>query len=226
MRALALVLFAFVCTGCGSQMAFGRATTLEPGKNQITGFAQVDVSTPKLGGGEERAVAVPWAHVGLGYRRGITRSFDLGVRGWIFGLPSHLSFGGALDAKVQLVRGEPGRGLSIATGGSLGYHQAQLGGTPWHQFTVWAPLLFGQDFGKHQFVVGPRGGFTLWTGEGQNPIKLPWFGGSTGVSFGAGKNQIMPELVVVYSPVTFNGEQEQRTGAFLVQLGLSGTFTP
>ena len=223
MRALALVVVLFFATGCASQIAFGRATTLEPGKNQVTGFAQLDVSSPNVGA---TTAAIPWAHVGLGYRRGITDRLDLGARGWIFGLPGHLSFGGALDGKVQLYRGEPGRGLSVATGGSLGYHQAQLGGTPWHTFTAWVPLVVGQDFGKHQFVVGPRGGFTLWTAEGQNPIKIPWFGGSTGISFGAGKNQIMPEIVVVWSPLTFNGEQEQRLGATLVQLGLSGTFTP
>jgi len=188
---------------------------------------QLDLVAPKTTEGGD-AIPLPWAHVGLGYRRGITQRLDLGARGWIFGLPGHLSFGGALDGKVQLLRGEPGSGFSIATGASLGYHQAQIGGTPWHTFTLWTPILFGKDIGKHQFVFGPRGGMTLWAGEGQNTIKLPWIGGSTGLSFGAGeKNQIMPEVVVVYSPVSFNGEvNDERYGAFLVQLGLSGTYTP
>jgi hypothetical protein len=74
-------------------------------------------------------------------------------------------------------------------------------------------VLFGHDFGPHELVIGPRAGYTPWTGEGQNPVKLPWYGASTGVSFAAGsKTFIMPEVVVVYSPVSFNGEVDQLLG--------------
>jgi hypothetical protein len=226
-RRCAVVVVALVLGGCASQVGYGRATTLEPGQQQITGIGQIDLVTPKMRQDGD-SFSAPWAHVGIGYRRGIAERFDAAARGWIFGLPGHLSFGAALDGKVQIVRGEPGRGLSLVSGGSIGYHQAQLGGTPWHSFTGWVPLLLGQDFGAHQFVVGPRAGLTLWTAEGQNTIRLPWFGGSTGVSFGVGsKTHIMPELIVVYSPVSFNGALESdRVGAFVTQLGLSATYSP
>ena len=223
---LALLALSLV-SGCASQVGFGRATTLEPGKHEISGIGQVDLVSPRSRKDGDAAGA-PWAHVGIGYRHGIADRFEAGGRAWMFGLPGHLSFGAAADGKVQILRGEPGRGLSIATGASIGYHQAQLGGTPWHSFTGWVPLLFGQDVGKDQVVFGPRAGLTLWAGEGQNTIRLPWFGGSLGVSVQAAKTtRIMPEIVVVYSPVSFNGavENEQR-GAFLTQLGLSATYSP
>lgn len=225
--ALAVALPLLLSTGCASQVGFGRASTLEPGRQQVTGFGQLDLMAPKMQQGGD-AVGLPWAHVGIGYRRGLAERVEVGGRGWIFGLPAHLSFGLAGDAKVQIVRSTPGRGLQVASGLSLGYHQAQIGGTPWHTFTAWAPLLFGHDFGKQQFVVGPRAGFTRWTGEGQNPIDLPWFGASTGVSFGVGsKTQVMPEIVFVYAPVSFNGAiRDERYGATLLQLGLSASYSP
>lgn len=227
-RALALVLCgALVSMGCASQVGFGRATTIERGKGEVSGIMQLDVVSPRMAA-EGDAVNLPWAHVGIGYHRGLASGFELGARGWVFGLPQHLSFGGALDTKIQIVRGEPRRGLSLATGGSIGYHQVQVGGTPWHTFTGWIPVLLGQDFGSHQFVIGPRAGLTLWAGEGQNTIHVPWVGGGAGVSFGvAGRTKIMPEVILVYSPLSFNGAIEsEKYGATLVQLGLSAAYEP
>lgn len=225
-RAL-VALAAFAGAGCASTIGFGRATTLEPARGQVSGVGQFDVIAPKIRE-DGKAVALPWVHVGIGYHRGVARGVELGGRGWIFGVPGHLSFGFAADGKVALVRSTPGRGLQVATGASVAYHQAQLGGTPWHLFTGWVPILFGHDFGPHQFVIGPRAGYTLWTGEGQNPVKLPWFGGGAGVSFGVGsRTQIMPELVLLYSPVSFNGEvDDERRGAYVLQLGLSASYEP
>lgn len=213
--------------GCASQVGFGRASTLPKGASQISGNMQVDLITPKmLDGG--KGFTVPWAHVGIGYRRGVADRVELGGRAWFFGLPANHSLGAALDGKVQLLRGAEGKGIHVGTGLSLGYHQAQLGGTPWHSFTAWAPLLFGQDFGPHQFVLGPRGGASLWTGEGQNPVWVPWIGASTGVSLRPVKHtEIMPEIVLVYSPMRFNGEVDNaQVGAWLMTFGLSASYAP
>ena len=225
MRLLSVALLV-TTTGCASQIGTGRATTLEPGKGELMALMQLDVIAPqsKPNG---NAVHLPWGHVGLGYHRGINERLEIGGRAWFFGLPQHLSWGAALDSKVQVFRGEPGKGLSLAVAPSFAYHQPQIGGTPWHTFTGSLPVLFGQDFGPHQFVIGPRVGYSLWAGEGQNTIHVPWFGGSTGVSFGVGRNaetKIMPEIVFVYSPLSFNGAVDSdRYGATLFQLGLSAS---
>jgi hypothetical protein len=219
-------LLGLAATGCASQIGVGRATTIERGHGEVMGLAQLDVMSPQSNP-NGNAVPLPWAHVGFGYHRGLTDRLEVGGRAWFFGLPQHLSWGMAADSKVQIFRGEPGKGLSLAVAPSFAYHQPQIGGTPWHTFTGSLPVLLGQDFGPHQFVVGPRAGYTLWAGEGQNTIHIPWFGGSTGVSFGVGRNaetKIMPEIVLVYSPLSFNGAVEsERFGATLFQLGLSAS---
>ena len=224
-----MLFFVLATTGCASQIGMGRATTIERGHGEVTGLAQLDVVAPQMKA-DGAAAHLPWAHVGFGYHHGVADGLELGGRAWFFGLPQHLSWGVAADTKIQIVRGEPRRGLSLATAASVGYHQAQIGGTPWHTFTGFVPILVGQDFGPHQFVVGPRAGYTLWAGEGQNTIHIPWFGGSTGVSFGVGRNaqtKIMPEIVFVYSPLSFNGAVEnERFGATLFQLGLSASYGP
>jgi hypothetical protein len=153
--------------GCASQIGMGRATTLEPGHTSIQSSLELDVAAPKIRA-EGRAAPAPWAHIGLGVHHGVARGVELGGRAWYFGAPGHLSFGAAFDTKVQMFRTE--RGLTVSAVASLGYHQAQLGFTPWHSFTGFVPILIGQDFGKHQLVFGPRAGLTLWTAEGQNRL--------------------------------------------------------
>lgn len=223
-----VILYAWIVsggTGCASQIGMGRATTLEPGHTSIQSSLQVDVAAPKIRA-EGRAAPAPWAHVGFGVHHGVARNLELGGRAWYFGRPGELSFGGALDAKVQMFR--TASGFTFSGAASLGYHQAQIGFAPWHSFTGFIPILMGQDFGKHQLVLGPRVGMTLWAGEGQNTIELPWAGGSVGFSFGTNvQSFIMPELVVVYSPVSLNGMVDsEKYGAWGVQLGLSATYAP
>jgi hypothetical protein len=223
--AVAVGLLALTQTGCASQIGMGRATTLEPGHTSMQSSLQLDVAAPKMRA-EGKPVPAPWAHIGFGIHHGVARGLEIGGRAWYFGRPGDLSFGGAFDTKVQMFRTD--KGLTVSAASSFGYHQAQLGYTPWHSFTGFVPILIGQDFGKHQLVFGPRAGLTLWAGEGQNTIKLPWAGASVGFSFGTDvKAFLMPELVVVYSPISLNGMVEnEKFGAWGVQLGFSATYAP
>ena len=229
-RAIALTALVTLAasSGCASQIGFGRARTLEPGRQQVSGLMEVDAVT--IPTDDNKPVPLPWFQLGVGYRRGLASGFDLGARAWGFGVPGHLSFGGALDAKVQLVRSPfADRGADAATGLTLGYQQVQVGGAPWHVFGAGVPLLMGVNFGKNQFVVGPRAGGFVWTGYGMDTIVVPFFGGSTGVSVEvARKTQLMPEIVVTYVPVSFNGEldRDRRYGSYQVQLGLTVSYEP
>jgi hypothetical protein len=59
-------------------------------------------------------------------------------------------------------------------------------------------------------------------------ITVPFIGGSMGVSIEVAKRtQLMPELVVTYIPVGFNGEvHDARYGADQVQLGFTISYEP
>jgi hypothetical protein len=211
-------------TGCASQAGFGRARVLDPGQAQVTGELETNAFLPHLL--PDKVAPIPWVEVGAGYRRGLTPWLEVDGRVWGVALPvllpGHLNVGGAADAKAQLVRT---RRFDLSVAGSLSYDQMQIGGAPWHFFTATAPLLAGFNFGpgeRHQLVLGPRVAETIWTSEGQNPIDLTWWGGSIGISL-AGKHGVyfMPELVVLYTPVSFNGEvQTSKVGMYSTQLGL------
>ena len=70
------------------------------------------------------------------------------------------------------------------------------------------------------------------TAYGQNPINGFWFGGSIG--FAAKPNpsrrslELLPEIVVLWSPVPFNGESEKDRplGVTSAQLGFNVSYDP
>jgi hypothetical protein len=88
--------------------------------------------------------------------------------------------------------------------------------------------MFGKDFdGKHAITMGPRLGYGAWAGEGQGTIDFPFAGAFFGVDWRLGREfHFSPELVVSWSPVSFNGQEydADRFGATSVQLGLGGVF--
>jgi hypothetical protein len=209
--------------GCASQAGFGRARPLDPGQAQVSTVIETNAYLPKLL--PDKVTPVPWVELGVGYRRGIADGVELSGRAWgieiPFLLPGHFNLGGALDTKVALIRS---RRFDLAAVGSLSYDQLTIGGTPTHFFTATLPLLAGVNFGhreRDQLVFGPRVADTMWTSEGQNPINLLWYGGSLGVSLYAIDRYVMPELDVMYTPVSFNGEVPGRKrGLYSAQFAL------
>jgi hypothetical protein len=219
MRHTALLIAGLVASGCASQTGLGRATTLAPGVSQFTPF--VEGSLVSVRTDSSQATTAPWLLPGLGYRRGVTSWLDVGVRAWAFGLPNYLTaIGLAVDGKVQLFRG--GR-WHIALAPSVKYHAVALADAPWHLGFVELPVLFGLNLGPHQLVLGVRLTDTLLTGAGTNPVNTVWVGTHVGFSVRVRKVELMPELGILYSPVSFNGEtrDETRTGASVLHLGFS-----
>lgn len=223
MRALLAASSALSLWGCVSHTGFGRASTLPEGTSQLSaGLEGTLVLVDRRRG---PAIPLPAGQLTAGYRRGVGERTEAGAR--LFGISISragvASFGAALDGKYELVRVRR-RHLSIGT--SLGYHQVRFG-TPWHFVTASVPLLAGHDFGRSQLVIGPRLAFTAWMGEGQNTVELLQWGASIAFAWRLTRwFQLVPELVVLYCPVSFNGEvtSQDRAGATLVQLGIGGSF--
>ena len=88
------------------------------------------------------------------------------------------------------------------------------------------PVLVGINAGPHQLFLGPRVGATFWTSEGQDPIKFLWGGGSLGFSGRVAKNfYLVPEVVMLYAPLSFNGTiPGDRLGVYEVQAGVGAAY--
>jgi hypothetical protein len=162
--------------------------------------------------------------LGGGFAYGIAEGVELGARVWGVYTPNFLtSFGGSLDSKWQLSRGK----IDVALASSVGYHQLTLGGAPWHTFHATLPLLFGWNLGRHQLVFGPRVADYLLTAYGQNTVNSFWGGLSLGFAWRVSERiDLLPELVILYSPVNFGGrvDPDDRRGATLTTLGLGATL--
>jgi hypothetical protein len=207
-----------LASGCASQTGLGRATTLAPGVFQLTPALEGTFVSAK--NSESGHTTAPWLLLGLGYRHGVTEWLELGGRVWGFGLPNYFTTAGvALDAKVQLYRGSR---WHIATAPSVKYHAIALGASPWNIGMIELPVLFGFNFAQHQLVLGVRVMDALLTGLGTNPVNTFWVGTHVGVSFRAGRVEVMPELGVLYSPIPLNGEtaDSRRLGSSILHLGL------
>jgi hypothetical protein len=217
-----LVMLLPLLMGCASQTGMGRARTVARGQSQIGVGAEASVLTTQLS--KDTVAPLPWVHAVIGYRRGLTRDVDVGARAWGLAISGVQSLGAAGDVKVQIART---RTWEVAAGGSLGYHQFRLGGAANHVFTATLPLLFGLNLGRDQLVFGPRVADYVMAGEGQRTINTFWVGGSLGYWWQPRVDiAIMPELVLLYTPISFHGEvkREDATGAASIQLGLGVHF--
>ena len=222
-RAAILATFA---AGCAAQTGFGRAETLRPGHAAVGGGVELETILINNRVGAP-PIPLPWLVFTAGYRRGVSDRLEAGTRVFGFTLPriGLSSYGLALDGKYQLRR-RTGGAWDVAVGTSVEYHQVALG-TPWHLVTVTVPVLFGREAGDDAFVFGPRVGYTAWMGSGQNTIDLLLFGGSIGIDFKTGRRfRLCPELVALYSPISFNGEvtRAEKFGATTVNIGVSGMY--
>lgn len=213
-------------SGCASHLGFGRARTLPRGQSQVSGALEGQTTAPKMGSDGQVAL-LPWGQVSAGFRHGVTSRFEVGARGWLGGLPQNYGGGLGLDGKTQIYRGSGDmRSFDVALVSALAYHRVEIGSTPWHTFHAMLPVLVGINAGPHQLFLGPRVGATFWTSEGQDPIKFLWGGGSLGFSGRVAKNfYLVPEVVVLYAPLSFNGTiPGDRLGVYEVQAGVGAAY--
>lgn len=212
--------------GCASQTGFGRASTL--GQGELEGQAAVTASVASVHASPGDPTPLPWLDLELGAHYGLTDGVDVGARLWGVGIRGLGTWGVALDTKIALLRSdEEGTGWNIAVAGAASYHQILVGGTPTHLLSFTLPVLFGHDFGDDQLVFGPRVVGNLWTGQGQGTIETLSWGLSLGYSIGLGERwQLMPEVVLLYTPVSMNGEMDDpdRSGAGFLHLAVGGAY--
>jgi hypothetical protein len=183
------------------------------------------LATPRATNGK-----IPSAQLVFGYHRGLTPRVELGARGWraVIKQRGLSTFGVAADTKVQLRSRDEGAAIDLALAPSASYHQFSLGGTPEHQLAVTLPALLGWRVGqRNQIVFGPRLSYQIWFGESQVPQKLI-FGGASGafvwqISDGW---SLIPELMLLYSPVSFGGEDPTtaKRGLTIVSVGAGVGF--
>jgi len=185
--------------------------------------AQIEPSAP---------VGAPWPQIAASFRAGLPHDFELGARAWGFGWPNYFyTFGAGLDAKYALVRApslEEGFDLAIGVGGA--YHQQNAGGAPNHVIAAQVPLLLGVNVGdKNQIVAGVRFEDHVMFGQDQHPVNIPYGGLQLGFVWRAMDNvEIRPEVVLLYSPVPFNGtgDSSDRKGLAVLQFGLANVIFP
>lgn len=233
MRAGASVVavLSMLASACASQTGLGRASTLEPG--QVQAQAAVTASVASVRSTPSGPVPLPWLDLEAGVHYGLARDFEVGARLWGVGIRGLSTWGAALDTKLRLVRPDAdpetgdARGWHISVGASPAYHQILIGGTPTHLFTLTVPVLFGVDVGRSHLMFGPRVVGNVWTGQGQGAIETLSWGLSVGYAIAIGQKwELVPEIVLLYAPVSFNGEvdDEERTGAGFLHLGFGATY--
>lgn len=229
MRRLAALLL-LVGTGCASSVGTGGARVLDGGK-QTFGLG-LDITLPSARIEPSSPVAGIWPQFSLGYRRGLGGNVEIGARTWAAGIPRYvMTLGGGADVRYGLVKSpSPEEGLDLALGAGVGYHQINAGGVPTHVMVTQVPLLGGINLeGGHQIFGGPRFEHHYMTGPDVNPVHLPFFGGSIGFSWRAASFlEVRPQIVAMYSPVSFNGTQDPdgRRGVGILQFGLSNAILP
>ncbi len=224
MRWLTLLVF----SGCAPLAHGGRARILPPERDEIALAPEISLIGTKL---TEEGISLPSLQLSLAYHRGVSERVEVGARVWGFSIERAglESWGAAIDAKFQLRRGDlSGGGPDMAVGLSTGYHRLALGGTPEHLAFVSAPLLFGFEVGaRNQLVFGPRLAWQTWWGESQKAQRHLFYGGSLGFAWMWGPRwTFTPELVFLWSPIEFGGEdaRAQLVGASYLSLGLGVSF--
>ncbi|RMG20446.1 MAG: hypothetical protein D6729_02815 [Deltaproteobacteria bacterium] len=171
-------------------------------------------------------VTLPWPNLMAGYRRGVLPWLDAGGRAWGFWVPGFFTFGVAADAKVQLLRGEGAQRWDLALAPTLHWQQANLGGAATHTFGMMLPLLIGWNLNERvQLIFSPRLTHQIVTSATQHTIGLTYVGLGIGVTAPVAENLLLlPEVIVQYTPVSFNGTvvESSRRGLTTVEFALTG----
>ncbi len=214
MRWIAVLLV--LVTGCATQTGMGRARVLEPGQLQWGAAPVAVVHGLKLT--PAPPTQLPWLELMAQARAGVATDLELGVRAWAFGLLSLDNVGASLDGKYQLRRGQ----IDVATGGSLSWQRTSLGGWPWHSTGLTVPLHVGWNIGANQLFGSLRGGVGVVSGESQKTQVFGWSGIGLGFAIAVGRWQIVPEFVLGWAPIGFNGTHAdpQRTGASALEFAV------
>lgn len=216
--ALAALLSTAACT---SQTGFGRARTLPAGELHGNAGLTASLISAQMSPGDP--VPLPYLDLQVGAHYGLTDGVEVGGRLWGIGIRGVGTWGVAADTKVSLMRSDEAHtGWNIAVASGLAYHQFVVGGTPSHAVTLTVPLLFGYQVNDDALVFGPRimGGF--WFGQGQGTIEELAYGLSAAYHIGIGDGwELVPEVVLMGAPVSFNGEveDEDSTGVGFLHLG-------
>jgi hypothetical protein len=212
---------------CASSTGVGHARVLKDGESQLAFGAELGAGLAQLSPGQP--APGPWLQLGAGYRRGFF-GIEGGARIWGFGLPSRFfTFGGAFDVKVPLlVAPSLEEGFDLSLGLDTGYHQINVARVPAHLFVAQVPLTFGVNLGGgDQLIFGVRLVDQAMTGPDVTPVNMLFFGGSLGFAWRPlAMLEVRPELVLLYSPVSFNGlvEDGERRGLTIVQIGLGNVL--
>lgn len=215
-------------TACASSTGIGHARLLADGQDAFTFGWDLGVASARLTPGQ--ATPAPWPQLTAGYRRGFS-GLELGARIWGAGIPTYFyTFGAAIDGKLPLYQAPSiEEGFDLAIGLDVGYHQINDQQAPVHLLVAQLPLTFGWNVGGgDQLLFGVRVADHLLGGDDVALVNMFYGGLSAGYSWRALPNvDIRPEVVLLYSPVSFNGfaEDEARRGLSILQVGLGSSFS-
>lgn len=228
MRAAAVLVAGLCCGACASSVGTGGARVLEAGRHEA-GLG-LDLTFPSARIAPQSPVAGIWPQGSLSYRRGFGPGFEAGARVWGFGWPKYLfTFGAGADLRYGIVRApNHEEGVDLTLGAGLAYHQINAGGAPTHVMGVQVPLLAGINLGGgHQLFGGPRFEVQRIFGTDVHPVNAAFVGASMGFVWRAASFlEVRPEVVALYSPVSFNGtgDAQGRRGLGVLQFGLSNAI--
>ncbi len=228
--AAALALLAVLHAGCAPIAGTGRARTLSKGRWELNAAPEVALVTGRLASGD---VPLPSGQLVVAGHYGLSETKEVGARLWGFSLGEDVlqSWGASADAKFQLKRASNTHGTretDIGFAPRLTYHSVSLGGTPEHAFGASVPLVFGWRAGRfNQWVLSARYDYQVLTSESQTPLQVHLGGGSAGFVWQINERwALMPELALLYSLLSFNGESGSQKGRGLSVLafGLGGAY--
>lgn len=230
LRAAPLALLAALALGlsaCASVTGSGTARTLDKGQTQLGAGFELGLGLPKLS--PEYHAPLLWPQFVAGIRHGFSERVDGGARVWGFGIQGLYTAGAQLDTKIALHQADSrNSGTDYTLAPSASYHQVNFGHAPNHSAIAQLPLLIGFNLpGEAQATVGPRVGYQGVFSAGQHPVHLIAFGSNFAVSADINDRiTLVPEFVLLYSPVSFNGTVDggEQRGLTIMQLGLGFQF--
>lgn len=193
-------------TGCPSYSTTGLARPLRKGSMQTVVVPEAQ--------GVASGLTLAWPQTEFGLRYGVTDSFELGFKAWLFGL--------ALEGKFGLLESPTmDSGVDLSLYPSLSY--MGIGGAG--LLTISVPLLIGINVGGNQLVLAPK--LVDHLGIAGGVANLVNVGVSVGYAIKLGDElRIMPELTAMY-PLAYQAGSSVGVGGFpgaIVQLGVGFMF--